>query len=94
MGFEDNLRKSKDGYFTLKSKSKTAKKGVCLTCGQDSETRELLYEYKANDMLLVREHMEDHLTTYSNHKSIIPIWCEECKALIKYKVKLDNEKSN
>jgi len=45
-------------------------------------------------MLMVREYMEEHLTTYSNHKSIIPIWCKECKALIKYKVKLDNEKSN
>ena len=92
MGFKDNLRKSKDGYFTLKSKSKKAKKGVCLTCGQDSETQELLYEYKANDMLLVREHMEDHLTSYSNHKSITPIWCKECKVLIEYKVTLVNAK--
>ena len=92
MGFKDNLRKSKDGYFTLKSKSKTAKKGVCLTCGQDSETQDLLYEYKAKDMLLVREHMEDHLISYSNHKSIEPIWCTECKALIEYKVTLVNAK--
>jgi len=94
MGFKDNLKKSKDGYFTLKSKSKTAKKGICLTCGQDDKTRELLYEYKANDVLQVREYMEDHLTDYSNHKSIEPIWCTECKALIEYVIKLDDEKSN
>lgn len=92
MGFKDNLRKSKAGHFTLKSKSKAAKKGVCLTCGQDSETQDLLYEYKAKDMLLVREYMEDHLTSYSNHKSIEPIWCTECKALTRYVIKLNNEK--
>ena len=45
-------------------------------------------------MISVREHMEDHLITYSNHETITPIWCEECKALIEYKVTLNNEKSN
>ena len=94
MGFRDNLTKDKSGRYVLKSKTKKAQKGVCLYCGQDSITRDLLYEYNTDDMLMVREYMEEHLTTYSNHKSIIPIWCKECKALIKYKVKLDNEKSN
>ena len=51
-------------------------------------TQDLLYEYNTDDMLMVREFMEDHLTTYSNHKSISPIWCSECKALIEYKVRL------
>ena len=50
--------------------------------------------FNAEDMILVREHMEDHLITYSNHETIKPIWCEECKALIEYKVTLNNEKSN
>ena len=94
MGFDDNLFKDKDGSYRLASKAKKVKKGICLTCGEDSTTRDLLYEYNTDDMLMVREYMEEHLTTYSNHKSIIPIWCKECKALIKYKVKLDNEKSN
>tara|TARA_Y100000114_G_scaffold151023_1_gene167182 strand:- start:357 stop:638 length:282 start_codon:yes stop_codon:yes gene_type:complete len=92
MSFKDNLIKNKNGNFTLKSKSKKAKKGVCLTCGQDSETQGLLYEYKAKDFILIRQHMEDHLTTYSTHKSITPIFCKECKALLEYKVTLDNEK--
>ena len=94
MGFEDNLTKDKNGGYVLKTKTKKAQKGVCLYCGQDSTTRDLLYEYNTDDMLMVREYMEEHLTRYSNHISIIRIWCEECIALIKYKVKLDNEKSN
>ena len=88
MGFEDNLTKDKNGGYVLKSKTKKTQKGVCLYCGQDSTTRDLLYEYNTDDMLMVREYMEEHLTTYSNHKSIIPIWCEECKALIEYSVEI------
>ena len=89
MGFNDNLTKTKDGKFTLKSKTDKAKKGVCLECGQDSTTRELLFRYNSDDYLLVREYIEDHLTSYSNHKTMKPIWCEECAALIEYKVTLD-----
>ena len=94
MGFKDNLTKDKNGRYVLKSKTKKAQKGVCLYCGQDSRTRDLLYEYNTDDMLLVRENMEDHLTTYSNHQTIKPNWCKKCNALIDYKIKLNNEKSN
>ena len=89
MSFNDNLLKTKDGKYTLKSKTDKAKKGVCLECGQDSTTRELLFRYNSEDYLLVREYIEDHLTSYSNHKTMRPIWCEECAALIEYKVTLD-----
>ena len=89
MGFKDNLLKNKDGKFTLKSKTDKAKKGVCIECGQDSTTQELLFRYNSEDYLLVREYIEDHLTSYSNHKTMKPIWCEECAALIEYKVTLD-----
>lgn len=89
MSFNDNLLKTKDGKYTLKSKTDKAKKGVCLECGQDSTTRELLFRYNSEDYLLVREYIEDHLTSYSNHKTMKPIWCEECAALIEYKVTLD-----
>jgi|TARA_R100000030_G_C3169350_1_gene102840 hypothetical protein len=94
MGFDDNLFKDKDGSYRLASKAKKVKKGICLTCGEDSTTRDLLYEYNTDDMLLVREYIEDHLITYSNHKSMKAIWCNECKALIEYKVILDDKKSN
>jgi len=94
MGYKDKLHKSNNGRYSLKSKTKKAKKGVCLTCGEDALTRDLLYQYSTEDMISVREHMEDHLITYSNHETITPIWCEECKALIEYKVTLNNEKSN
>ena len=94
MGFKDNLTKDKDGNYVLKSKTKKAIEGICLECGQDSRTRDLLYAYNTDDMLLVREHMEDHLTTYSNHQTIKPNWCKKCNALIDYKIKLNNEKSN
>ncbi len=89
MGFNDNLLKNKDGGFILKSKSDKTKKGVCVCCGQDSTTQELLFKYNSNDYLLVRQYMEDHLTSYSNHKTIKPIWCTECAALIEYKVTLN-----
>jgi len=89
MGFNDNLTKTKDGKFTLKSKTEKAKKGVCVECGQDSTTQELLFRYNSEDYLLVREYIEDHLTSYSNHKTMKPIWCEECAALIEYKVTLN-----
>ena len=85
MGFNDNLTKTKDGKFTLKSKTEKAKKGVCVECGQDSTTQELLFRYNSEDYLLVREYIEDHLTSYSNHKTMKPIWCKECAALIEYK---------
>ena len=89
MSFQDNLTKRK-GTYVLKSKTgKVRKKGTCGSCGQNSLTRELLYEYNTEDMILVREYMEDHLTTYSNHQSMKPIWCEECNALIEYKSSLN-----
>lgn len=92
MGFNDNLLKNKDGEFTLKSKSDKIEKGVCVYCGQDSTTQELLFRYNSDDYLLVREYIEDHLTSYSNHKAVRPVWCEKCAALIEYKVTLNNEK--
>jgi hypothetical protein len=89
MSFKDNLTKNKSGKFSLKSKTDKKNKGVCLYCGQDSKTQKLLHKYNSEDYLLVREYMEDHLTTYSNHKTIEPIWCSDCAALIKYKVTLN-----
>ena len=89
MGFNDNLTKTKDGKFTLKSKTEKAKKGVCVECGQDSTTQDLLFRYNSEDYILVREYIEDHLTSYSNHKTMEPIWCKECAALIEYKVTLN-----
>ncbi len=94
MGFKDNLVKNKKGSFVLKSKTTKKSKTFCLECGDDAVTRDLLYEYKAADLLAVRTHMEDHLISYPKHKSIKPEWCTSCKALQGYKVTLDNEKSN
>lgn len=89
MSFNDNLTKTKDGKFTLKSKTDKGKKGVCAECGQDSKIRKLLHRYNSDEYLLVREYIEDHLTSYSNHKTMKPIWCEECASLIEYKVTLN-----
>tara|TARA_B100000424_G_C22726344_1_gene394135 strand:- start:57 stop:341 length:285 start_codon:yes stop_codon:yes gene_type:complete len=94
MGFKDNLVKQKDGSYILKSKTKKAKKkGVCVECGENSQTRDLLYEYNAQDVVSVREYMEDHLISYPKHKKITPEWCVTCNALKSYKVSL-HEKSN
>ncbi len=95
MGFKDNLVKEKDGSYMLKSKTKKAKKkGTCIECGENSATRDLLYKYKAEDMILVREHMEEHLISSHTHEKITPEWCSECKALKGYKLKIKNAKNN
>ena len=89
MGFKDNIVKQKDGSYMLKSKTKKAKtRGACIVCGENGTIRDLLYQYKATDMILVREYIEDHLTMHPKHKSITPIWCDTCKALKNYLVKI------
>ena len=94
MGFKDNLVKQKDGSYLLKSKSKKVKKkGTCVVCGENSLARDLLYQYNAEDMILVREYMEEHLRMNHRHKSIKPIWCKKCQSLLRYTVILDTKKS-
>tara|TARA_R100000030_G_scaffold18911_1_gene13157 strand:+ start:709 stop:996 length:288 start_codon:yes stop_codon:yes gene_type:complete len=95
MGFRDNLVKQKDGSYILKSKTKEVKKkGICIECGENTATRDLLYQYNAEDMILVREYMENHLITYSNCKTITPKWCNKCKSLKGYITKLKDAKNN
>ena len=88
MGFKDNLVKNKKGGYTLKSKTTKKSKTYCLECGEDGVTRDLLYEYNAADVIMVREYMEDHLISYPKHKSIIPEWCVGCNSLKGYRVSL------
>jgi|2_EtaG_2_1085320.scaffolds.fasta_scaffold134481_3 hypothetical protein len=95
MGYKDNIVRQKDGSYMLKSKTKNAKKkGTCIVCGENSTVRDLLYQYNATDMLLVRQYVEENLTSHSKHESITPEWCEKCKALKGYKIKLKDAKSN
>ena len=51
----------------------------------------LLYKYKAEDMILVRNHIEEHLTMHPKHKSVTPDWCDDCKVLKKYIVRVGYE---
>ena len=91
-----NLTRRKDGSYVLKHKTKKAKQGDCLECGQNEKTRPLglLYRFKAMDMTLVQDYIERHLRDYNSTKSVTPIWCGTCKALIEYSVELNNEKNN
>ena len=91
-----NLTRRKDGSYVLKHKTTKAKKGDCKGCGQNEKNRPLglLYRFKAMDMTLVQDHIERHLRDYNRTKSMTPIWCGTCKALIEYSVELNNEKSN
>ena len=89
MGFKDNLVRQKDGSYAIKSKTKENKKeGACIECGENPIVRDLLYRYNSEDVILVREYIEDHLTMHPKHKSITPIWCDTCKALKNYLVKI------
>ena len=86
-----NLTRRKDGSYVLKHKTSKAKKGDCLECGQNEKNRPLglLYRFKAMDMTLVQDYIETHLRDYNDTKSVTPIWCKTCKALIEYSVELD-----
>jgi hypothetical protein len=86
-----NLTRRKDGSYVLKHKTTKAKKGDCLECGQNEKNRPLglLYRFKAMDMTLVQDYIETHLRDYNDTKSVTPIWCKTCKALIEYSVELD-----
>ncbi len=86
-----NLTRRKDGSYVLKHKTSKAKKGDCVQCGQNEKNRPLglIYRYKADDMVLVQDHIEQYLTDYSKVKSVTPNWCGTCKALIDYSVELN-----
>ena len=89
MGFKDKLIKQKNGSYVLKSKDKKVKKkGICVECGENGLDRELLYQYNAEDMVLVREYMENHLIMHPKHKSMKPEWCDTCKSLKQYLVSI------
>ena len=45
-------------------------------------------------MKLVREYMEEHLISYHTHETITPEWCDECKALKGYQLKIKYAKNN
>jgi hypothetical protein len=43
-----------------------------------------MYRYNSDDMILVRNHIEDHLTMHPKHKSVTPDWCSTCETLKQY----------
>ena len=96
MGYKDNLIRKKDGSYVLKHKTKKHKKGDCPACGENPKDRILggLYRYKQADMLLVRNHIEEHLTFYSNVKSMTPVLCDECQSLKQYVCVLDEKRKD
>ena len=95
MGYKDDLVKKRSGAYVLKHKTREAKEGDCIECGENPKNRPMggLYRYKTEDMLLIREYMEEHLRMNSRHKFIKPIWCKKCQALLKYTIILDTKKS-
>ena len=95
MGYKDDLVKKRDGSYILKHKTKEAKEGDCIECGENPKNRSMgsLFKYKTEDMILVRNHMDDHLRYFTRHESIKPVWCKKCQTLLKYSIKLDTKKS-
>ena len=94
MGVKDDLKRKRDGSYILKHKTKEGKVGDCIECGQNPEARDLLYRYNSEDMILVRNHVEEHLRSFTKHESMKPVWCKECQSLIEYKIKIKYEKNN
>ncbi len=93
MALKDGVTKQKDGAYILKRKSKKTKDGDCIECGENPRSRKLMFQYKAEDYKLIREYMEESLNTH-NIKSIKPIWCDMCKALLRYTVNINDKKNN
>ena len=83
-----NLTRRKNGSYVLKHKTKKAKQGDCLECGENATTRELLFRYNPEDLKLVKEYIEAQLSRYTNEESITPIWCKTCQSLIEYRTKI------
>jgi len=88
MEYNDGLKRKRDGSYILKYKTKEGKEGDCIECGQNPKARDLLYRYNTEDMMLVRNHIEDHLTSHHLHKSVTPEWCGTCKSLKKYLINI------
>jgi|TARA_R110000851_G_scaffold283039_1_gene436559 hypothetical protein len=89
MGYNDKLVRRKDGSYILKSKSKNTKENKeCLECGENPSVRNLMFQYNTEDMILVRNHIENHLFMHPKHKSVTPEWCDACKAFKGYVVKI------
>ena len=59
MGFKDGLKKQKDGTYILSHKSKEAKEGDCIECGQNPKSRMLMFKYNTEDFKLVRESLKE-----------------------------------
>ena len=53
-----------------------------------NKTQNFLNEYNKDDFLLVKSYVEEHLISYSNHKSMSAEWCDTCKTLKGYKIRL------
>ena len=96
MGHKDNLVRKKDGSYVLKHKTKKYKEGDCSKCGENKKDRPSggLYRYNKEDMVLVRNHIEEHLLYYSNVKSITPIWCDECQSFKQYLCIMNDKRSD
>ncbi len=92
MTLKSKVKRRKDGSYILSSKTKESKTGDCIECGENPTTRNLLFRYKTDDLMLVQSHMEDHLTTHSTHESITPKWCSKCQCLLEYKINLKDKK--
>ena len=89
MGYNDKLVRRKDGSYILKSKSKNTKENKeCLECGENPSVRNWMFQYNTEDMILVRNHIENHLFMHPKHKSVTPEWCDACKAFKGYVVKI------
>tara|TARA_R100001377_G_scaffold85028_1_gene70027 strand:- start:1258 stop:1557 length:300 start_codon:yes stop_codon:yes gene_type:complete len=96
MGYNDNLVKKRNGSYVLKHKTKKHKEGECEDCGFNPTDSVFggVFRYKKDDMLLVRNHMEEHLTFYSHTKTITPIWCDTCQTLKQYRCTLDTTRKD
>ena len=66
----------------------------CDSCNQnitENEKRDALRVTSGFDKRATKNYCKEHELSYSDHKCK-PIWCDDCKYLIKYEITIDHSK--
>ena len=80
-------------YFRQKERPDLEGESHRTICCDESVDRDVLNVNNEEDWKLIENHIERHLTTYSNTEKITPIVCKECGRLQEYQsvLKLDRK---
>ncbi len=73
-----------------KRRARNSKTKICKTCNQDilaNEMRGMFMSHDTYHQLRAKDHCKEHEFKYNDHKCK-PIWCDECRYLMKYEIQI------